>query len=177
MRLTCVIWLSLALALASEPASAHSELVSSIPDGNSVVREIPETVSVALTEPPAAGSTVNVSDGCERNVADIARAAGAGIDIGIGEAEPGRWKVRFHVVSTLDGHSTTGDFAFRVRGKAQCPEGLGAETDPDTQLVGGQDGQAEGDLPEGGPDFPVIPFVIGSVMIVAIAFLLRRAAG
>jgi methionine-rich copper-binding protein CopC len=167
----------LALASAVEVASAHAELVSSNPDGDSVVREIPESVSVALTEPPAPGTTVNVSDGCAQNVAASVRPAGVGLDIGIGEAEPGRWKVRFHVVSALDGHSTTGDFAFRVRGKAKCPEGLEAGNDPDTQLTGGEDPQAGDDLPDDGLDFPIIPFVVGSLMILAIALLLRRAAG
>jgi methionine-rich copper-binding protein CopC len=168
---------SLALASTVEIASAHGELVSSIPDGGSVVRRIPESVSVALTEPPAPGTTVNVSDGCNQNVAAVARAGVEGLEIEIGRAEPGPWKVRFHVVSALDGHSTTGDFAFRVRGKAECPKGMGAGTDPDTQLTGGADPQAGSEFPEDGLDFPVIPFVIGSVMIVAIALLLRRAAG
>jgi copper resistance protein C len=167
----------LALGLATSVASAHGVMESSNPAAGSSVRRVPKTVSISLTESPGAGTTVNVNDGCDRNVVAQVRRAGDSLNIGIGKAEPGRWKVRFRVVSAVDGHSTRGNFRFKVQGKPDCRKPTRAEGTPEDQVGGGEDTQIANDLSDDEGDFPIVPFAIGSIVIVGAALLIRRAAG
>jgi methionine-rich copper-binding protein CopC len=174
-RTLCVALL--VLAVADSVASAHGVLLSSSPLAGSSLDQVPENVAVSFSEAPGPGTAVQVSDGCDRNVASPALSQGAVVDIGIEEAEPGRWKVRFRVVSAVDGHSTRGNFAFKVRGNADCPPGERAEAWTEVQIGSGENTRIAGDAPPDDGGFPVIPFAIGSIVIVAVALLLRYAAG
>jgi methionine-rich copper-binding protein CopC len=166
----------LALLSASSIVSAHAVMESSNPVADSTVRRVPRNISITLTEPPAPGTTVHVIDGCSGNVASQLGSDGHVLDVGIGEAEPGPWSVYFRTISTIDGHTRSGDFNFTVRGKASCGGGNGSEDKPFVRL-GGEDAQIASDLPADGGGFPVIPFAIGSVVLVGIAVLLRYAMG
>jgi methionine-rich copper-binding protein CopC len=171
-----ILSLLFALSLIDSVASAHGVMRSSDPAAGSSVGRVPRNLMITLTEAAGPGTTLRVNDGCDRNVAEQVRREGEVLDVGIGEAEPGRWKVRFRVVSAVDGHATRGGFAFRVRGKAECSHDEKSDDNGDTQIGGGEDTQITPDPgDEGG--FPVVPFAIGSVVIVGLALLLRRLSG
>jgi methionine-rich copper-binding protein CopC len=161
------------LVLAAPAAWGHAEMESSTPGAGSTVRKIPPTISVALTEPPAPGTTVHVIDGCSGSVATGIRRAGHRLEVDVTEAEPGRWNVVFQAISGIDGHSWDGDFGFRVRGKTNC-RGPTADRDP-VVLVGGESPPAANGVPIEDSGLPVVPLAIGSVVVVALAWLLRRA--
>jgi methionine-rich copper-binding protein CopC len=170
-----VLTLGLACSVGSI-ASAHGLMESSDPRANSTISRVPKSVSVALTEAPGPGTSATVTDGCKRNVEAGLRRAGNVLKIGIGDAEPGRWKVRFRVVSVVDGHATRGNFRFKVRGKADCRQPTPSDT-PEDQVGGGEDTQIANDLQDDESDFPVVPFAIGSLVIVGVAFLIRSLSG
>jgi methionine-rich copper-binding protein CopC len=176
MRVTRTLSLVvLTLGLAGSGASAHGLLESSDPRAGSTVRTVPKSVSVALTEAPGPGTSAAVSDGCDRDVeAGLQREENV-LKIGIGDAQPGRWKVRFRVVSAVDGHATRGNFGFKVRGKADCSQPT-PDDSPEDQVGGGEDTQIANDQ-EDESEFPVIPFAIGSLVIVGVAFLIRSLSG
>lgn len=159
----------LTLSLGNSVASAHAVMKSSNPRAYSTIPEIPQNISVAFTEPPAPGTTVHVIDGCTGSVATQVASDDEELDVDIGTANPGRWRVHFEVVSATDGHSRRGDFGFRVRGKSACR----TLADHEPVQLGGRDTQAADPSDSGG--FPVVPFAIGSIMIIGIALLLRRA--
>jgi hypothetical protein len=52
-----------------------------------------------------------------------------------------------------------------------------AEGTPEDQVGGGEDTQIANDLSDDEGDFPIVPFAIGSIVIVGAALLIRRAAG
>jgi methionine-rich copper-binding protein CopC len=171
-----IITALLVLAPGGSVASAHGVIESSNPAADSFVRRVPQNVEITLSEAPGPGTTVRLSDGCDRNVVDRVRREGEILEIGVGKAEPGRWRVRLRVVSAVDGHTTRGTFAFKVRGKPGCRHTLPSVL-PDDQVAGGEDTQIANDLQEDESDFPIVPFAIGSIVIVAIALLLRRFSG
>jgi methionine-rich copper-binding protein CopC len=169
----------LTLGLAGSEGSvawAHGLLESSDPRANSTVGGVPKTVSVALTEAPGPGTSATVSDGCDRNVEVGLQRARKVLEIAIGDAEPGRWEVRFRVISGVDGHATRGKFGFKVRGRADCRQPTPGDS-PEDQIGGGEDTQIGNELQDDESDFPIVPFAIGSLVIVGVAFLIRSLSG
>lgn len=149
-------------------AWAHGEVDSYEPQAGSRLAKPPKRVVVMLTETPASGSSkVEVRDGCRRSVATRVFIDDAALVAEIGDAQAGTWNVSWSAVSSVDGHPTKGKYAFGVRGKADCSR---SEDSPD------QDGgaaAAEGD----GSSFPIVPAVIGTVVVIALAYVLRRSTG
>ncbi|HYI44000.1 MAG TPA: copper resistance CopC family protein [Actinomycetota bacterium] len=162
----CVVGLVLAPAL---PAWGHGDLQSSDPAADSVVRKAPKSVSITLSEGPGPGTQVRVADGCNRSLVVDQDRSGETITLGLKKGEPGTWDVRYKAISAVDGHTSRGTFAFKVKGKRDC-----SRPKPDTDIDGGEDTIIRSeDQTDGG--FPIVPFALGSLAIIGIALVLRRA--
>jgi copper transport protein len=106
------------LALPSGSA-AHAELVSSDPAANATLPDPPETLTLTFTEPiDPATSTISLLSSTQAAVEGLGAvaldAAGTTATLTVPDLEPGVYTVSYAVVSTVDGHSTSGLFAFLV---------------------------------------------------------------
>jgi hypothetical protein len=89
----------------------------------------------------------------------------------------GRWKVRYRVISDVDGHVTRGKFSFTVRGKSNC---AAREEDKDQTQADKSDEQEgfAGDESSGREgSMPWLPIVLGSVGVLGAALLIRKLTG
>lgn len=164
-----------ALVLTALPAGAHGDIEDSSPAAGSTVRRGPENVSLVLAEPPADGSSLLVSDGCNREVSGRPRIDGDRMSVAISEGQPGRWRVRVRSISSVDGHLVREKLSFRVRGKKDCsPDKTPAEDDesPDDEVeLGAPQPPLQNDEPT---SFPFVWFAVGTLLVVAVAIALRR---
>ena len=158
------------LLLCAAPALAHGDLQGSTPEDGSSVAKRPKQISLTLTEPPGAGTTVQITDGCKRNVPANVEQSGQDVTAAVNGGKPGRWHVRFRAVSSVDGHTTKGGIRFTVRGKKDCSKPRDGDN---VDIGGGSDTLIESDDPPEST-FPVVPVVIGSAVVIGIAFVLRK---
>jgi methionine-rich copper-binding protein CopC len=166
----------------SSTALGHGEIDSAIPEPESTAGRPPNHLIINFTEAPTKDAVFKVLDGCGTNLIDVAE-----IEDGTGHVfltkggEPGEWKVSYKIVSAVDGHPTKGSYGLTVKGKKDCSEaGDPGGGDPQGNAGGGNGGGAAGAPPGDGDDggsFPVIPVALGTVGVVALAFIARRAAG
>lgn len=110
-----------ALAIAALPASvaAHAELVSSTPAPNASLSEAPDRVTITFSEPIDSGAAfIDLLDPEQRRVSGVGApevtADGREAAVTLPELDPGIYTVTYQVVSTVDGHATTGRFAFLI---------------------------------------------------------------
>lgn len=115
--------------LAVGPVSAHAELVSSDPEANASMTESPAELSLQFTEPiDLANASVELLDPTQSPVDGIGDPAvadqGRTLTVPLPELDPGVYVVRYQVLSTVDGHVTSGSFAFQVdpAGSAPAPD-------------------------------------------------------
>jgi len=141
------------------PAHAHSERTSSQPDEGDRLGRAPAMLAIDFSEPPTSGAKVTVLDGCGRNVVSAIDVRGQTIETALAEGQPGAWTVQTSVISSVDGHNTTDEWRFRVRGAADC---AAAAPEPDAPI----------ETPAGG-SIPVVPLVIAAVAVVGIALVVR----
>jgi methionine-rich copper-binding protein CopC len=167
-RSTALIAFALALAFPAS-ALAHGTYESSVPEKDSTVNKAPKEVVITLTEDPAPGSSVVVKDGCKKDVAQTVDENGSDLVVAIGGGEPGRWNVRFKSISAEDGHEVNDEFTFVVAGQKDCNAAPNPDVSPSI------DGQPPIDNPDDGSSFPVVPLVIGTVVVVGGALILRRS--
>lgn len=111
-------WLAfVGLLLTAAPTAAHAELSSSTPAANGSVRESPAALELAFSEAidPATAS-VRLIDAQQRSVAggDAPVVAGAVVSLALPNLAAGVYTVEYRVVSAVDGHQTSGLFAFAV---------------------------------------------------------------
>ena len=112
--------LVLALVLGVAPAAvAHAVLVSSDPGDLAVLEQPPAAVTLRFSEVPEPGfSSVQVLDGTGRSFAAGRLESGPGSADTVRQAlrplPKGVYTVNWRVVSRVDGHLTTGSFAFGV---------------------------------------------------------------
>ena len=169
-----VLAVALALALGAVwagPAWAHGDIQSASPEEGSKVRRPPGEVALVLAEPPAAGSSLLVTDGCKEKVSGEPVADGDNYSVAIEGGRPGRWTVKLRSISSVDGHVIKAGYSFTVGGKRDCS----AEPTPDgeeTEDTSSRPPIANPD--EEGSSFPVVPFALGTVVLVGIAVALRR---
>ena len=163
------------LALWPAIAGAHGEKTTTKPDQGQKLQRAPSRVSVNLTEPPTADARFVVRDGCGRNVAEAPSVEGQVLGAAIDGGEPGTWRVEYRIVSTVDGHPTSDGWSFAVQGKKDCsqpePEPTDGGAAPDNGAAGGPTGGGDGD--DDGSSFPVVPVAAGTVVLVAVALLIR----
>ena len=175
-RLAAVVVL-LAL-VAPGPALAHGELLSTKPEKNSTVAKPPGHLIIEFTEAPTKQSLVKVRDGCGDEVVDQLAFEDRKAHVFLTKAQPGKWKVSYDVVSAVDGHPSKGSYALTVEGKADCSSPKGDPKDDSGNGGTGPGPGAAGD-PEGSDEssFPVVPVVIGTLALVAVALIVRRLSG
>ena len=115
-------WLAAMILVASiAPArvSAHAELVTSDPIANSSLVEAPSTLTVTFSEPiDPDRASIEVLDLQLRPVAGVGPARvdpeGVTVTLDLPVLDPDVYTVRYDVVSTTDGHTTSGFYAFIV---------------------------------------------------------------
>ena len=115
-------WLATLILVASiAPArvSAHAELVTSDPIANSSLVEAPSTLTVTFSEPiDPDRASIEVLDLQLRPVAGVGPARvdpeGVTVTLDLPVLDPDVYTVRYDVVSTTDGHTTSGFYAFIV---------------------------------------------------------------
>ena len=115
---------ALALVLVALPASpgpvaAHAELLQATPTPNATLAEAPSEVTIAFSEPvDAENAFLDLIDSSQRRVEDVGPVAveadGRLVRAVLPELDSGIYTVSYQVVSTVDGHATTGSFAFRI---------------------------------------------------------------
>ena len=115
--------------LSVSPASAHGELVSSEPAANASLPASPDELSLLFTEPlDLANVTVDLLDPQQQAVAGVGDPSsaedGRRVVVDLPGLDPGVYAVRYQVLSTVDGHVTSGSFAFQVdpTGTAPAPD-------------------------------------------------------
>jgi hypothetical protein len=107
------------LVVAPTAAWSHAALVRSNPARRAVLTQPPERVQLWFNEPVEPRfSTISVSDAAGTRV-DLQNAAVGPDDpkrlsVGLGRLGPGRYTVRFRVLS-VDGHVVEGELSFQIR--------------------------------------------------------------
>jgi len=178
MRRILAVVVALGLAqLMSGTALAHGELESEFPEAESTLGKPPDHVILNFTEAPTNDAVFNVTDGCGTEmIAEAAVQQRAGHLFLTKDGQPGTWKVSYKVVSAEDGHLSKGSYALTVKGKKDCspdePSGNGGNGGGNA--AGGTGGAPTGDEDDGG-SFPVVPVIIGTVALLGLAFIARRA--
>lgn len=171
---SAVVVMAFLVALAG-PAAAHGDIASSTPEAGGSVKMAPRRVSLVLAEAPAKGSTVTVTDGCGDEVSGPPQLKGETISVAVDGGRPGRWKVELRSISAVDGHAISDHISFRVGGERDCSGEVEPEPDdpedPEDNPTTSSRPPIEND--DGGSDFPVVPFVLGTVAVVGIAVALR----
>jgi copper transport protein len=113
-------WIAIgALALPAQPVEGHAALQSSTPEANSSLLESPTELSLTFTESidPATAS-VELIDAELRTIPGLGEItvnpAADRVSASVPTLKPGVYTVEWSVVSALDGHQTSGLFAFAV---------------------------------------------------------------
>lgn len=163
------------LALAS-PALAHGDLQGTSPTDGSKVGKPPAEIRVTLTEAPTRGAEARVTDGCKRNVPASVSVDGSDVVLSFQGGEPGKWKVIYQTVSSVDGHETGGNFSFTVSGKKDCNREENPRDDPEDEIDAADDpGIIENpDPPDEGTSW-LVWVGGGSILLLGLAFVVRRA--
>ncbi len=160
----------LLLVAVASPASAHGAIARSSPDAGSVVPKPPKEVTLTLAERPGPGSSLAVTDGCGRDASGAETIQRDVFSASITGGSPGTWNVRMRSISSIDGHVVKESFSFKVSGKKDCSPGAGREDD---------DVSTSSRPPIENPDagdtsFPIVPFALGTLVLVGVAFAIRR---
>ena len=174
-RLFAVLTLLAALMALPGVALAHGDIRDSSPAAGTLVTKPPKEVTLLLAEPAAEGSTVVVTDGCGREVSTTLDVRRGILETAIVDAQPGRWEVKLRSISAVDGHAIKEAFTFKVAGKKDCATEGGANISPGTDISPDTSSRPPIDNPdEEGTSFPVVPFALGTVAVVAVAVAVRR---
>jgi methionine-rich copper-binding protein CopC len=167
----------LLLIVAAGTAFAHGGLQASSPEDGARVSRAPRRVSMTFSEAPSKDSVLEVVDGCRRDVVGAISVEGNDLVGAIGEAQPGKWKARYRVISAEDGHLTKGTLSFTVAGKKDCnPNGDG---DNATEVPAGDGDESRGSATPPGDDgssFPVVPVAVGAAGLVLVGLVVRRVS-
>jgi hypothetical protein len=127
-------------------------------------------IDLVFAEPPTADSKFEVSDGCNEDVLAEVTGEGPNARLHIDGGAPGRWKVAYRVVSSIDGHLVRGKYSFHVGNKKPC------DIEPEPEPSDGDDEAAAPDDDDGG-GVPFAPVAIGLGVVgaaVAIRMLMAR---
>lgn len=162
------------LVVTATAASAHGVYTNSSPPKGERLGAVPDEVRVTLTEDPAHGSTIRVTDGCGRNVVEHVNLEGPDLVAVVGghvAPEPGAWRVSFRSISAVDGHPARGSFAFEVRGNRDCARDEG----PVDEKTESPDTSSQPPIVNDETSFPWMPFALGTLVLVVVALIARRA--
>ena len=177
------------LCLGAGAAWAHGDTVKTDPKKKATVA-MPRMISVTLSEAPVPQSQLMVTDGCGDNVTGEVSVDGETLQASIGDAQPGKWKAAYRIVSAVDGHPTEDDWTFTVEGTADCdgdsdeveptdePSPAPTATDDEPSNAAGGDSGTTNTSDSGESSFPVVPVVLGGVALIAVAAVVRaKTAG
>lgn len=122
--------------------SAHADLIGATPTPNATLGDPPVEVSISFSEPIDPDTAfIDLLDGSQVRVQGLG-AVSVGADGRVARAAlpdlaPGIYTVTYQVVSTVDGHATTGQFAFRIdpTGAAAPPTVPVTSTSPSVDLL------------------------------------------
>lgn len=152
-------WLfgAVVVGLAALPAAALGASIRTSPLGGSTVAKVPPSVSVTFSDPQARSSHLEVVDPCGKR-ADRGRSEvdGSTVTVATAATASGRYVVSYFGISSIDGSSRRGSFAFRVEGVEGC---RASDVPPGTKP-----GRGIWDLPKG--DFAIalgVAAVIGAL--------------
>lgn len=167
-RMPFVVAVVCLLLLDASLAFAHAERVGSEPEEGARVEAPPPTLSIDFSEPPIGNPTFVVNDGCERDVVEDIEIQNLNVEAQLFPGQPGRWTVQTRVISAVDGHETSDSWTFRVRGEPDC--------DTETPPTAAQDADDEDDAAPGG-SFPLLAFAAGTLVVIAVALVVRGRSG
>lgn len=162
------------VALGTAPAAAHGDISSSSPEAGARLKKPPRQVRLVLAERPGRGSTLTVIDGCGDAVSAKPQLDGDAISVAADGGRPGRWQVRLRSISSADGHAISDRFAFRVAGKRDCSKQVKGDDPEDGESAVDTSSRAPIENDEQGTSFPIVPFALGTVVVVGVAIALRR---
>ena len=113
-------------------ALAHAELASATPAPNSTLRDAPGAIVLTFTEDvdaaTAAIDLLGATGQAIRGVGAVAAPAPTRLSVALPALEPGIYEVSYRVTSAVDGHVTTGVYAFRFDPTGTLPPPSGAAT-------------------------------------------------
>jgi methionine-rich copper-binding protein CopC len=180
----CAVFAVATLCVGAGAAWAHGDIVKTDPKKNTEIA-MPKVVSVTLSEAPVPQSKLAVTDGCGRDVTEEVSVQDDTLQASIGDAQPGKWKAAYRVVSAVDGHPTEDNWAFTVEGTADCdgeteevaptidPSPEPTDTADETSNAAGDDSATTNASDSEESSFPVVPVALGGVALVAIAAFVR----
>lgn len=164
---------ALMVTLVAPVALAHGDITNTTPEEGTRVRKVPQVVAVSLAEKPARGSKLVVVDGCRNEVSGDPVLGGLTLSAPVADAQPGRWDVTLTSISAEDGHLVEDEYSFRVAGKKDCDgeddEEPSADPTEDVEL-----GEPQPPLQNDETSFPMVPFAIGTLVLVGGALAVRR---
>ncbi|MGQ0571726.1 MAG: copper resistance CopC/CopD family protein [Armatimonadota bacterium] len=133
--LLLIVWTCLAFAV---PAIAHSVVERSVPPANTVLERPPKQVDLwfneAIDEVFSSAQVLGPSGSRMSRRATIAP-DGRRMIIPLGDLSKGVYTVRWRVLSTVDGHTTSGAFVFSIGVPGGPTATAGAPEAPDPWLV------------------------------------------
>ncbi|MDR7420436.1 MAG: copper resistance protein CopC, partial [Armatimonadota bacterium] len=138
-RLLAFVFIVVAgLWMAAPPAFGHGLIERSSPAANSALETPPRAVDLWFNEPvDPTFSTATVVDPSGARVSERVTVSpdGRRMTVPLRELSRGFYTVRWRVLSTVDGHTTGGAFAFTVGLGARPPEQFGGTTAPEAGLA------------------------------------------
>lgn len=167
------------LLLFAAPALAHGDLQGTSPEDGSTVGKPPSEIRVTLTEAPTRGAEAEATDGCKRKVPAAVSVDGSDVVLSLEGGERGKWKVTYRAVSSVDGHTTRGNFGFTVSGNKDCSKPDDSDDprdDPEDDVDAGDDpGIIENPNPPDEGTSWLVWVGGGTILLIALAFVVRRA--
>jgi methionine-rich copper-binding protein CopC len=176
MKRTLFLGLAVVFALlAATPVLAHGDIDSLHPEPESVRAKSPGHVMLKFTEAPTEDARVAVLDGCGDEMTDERYVQGRTFHVFLKKGQPGKWKVSYTVISAVDGHKTSGEYTFTVKGKRDCsePEPQASETDEPAGNAGTPNPDLATTSDADDPGVPVVVIGVGVLALIGIAFLVR----
>lgn len=122
--------------------AAHADLIGATPTPNGTLGEAPAEITISFSEPiDPETAFIDLLDSSQVRVAGLGTvgvaADGRVVRASVPDLPPGIYTVSYQVVSTVDGHATTGRFAFRIdpTGAAAPPTVPVTSTSPSVDLL------------------------------------------
>lgn len=137
----CALGVTLLLSLwlgSASPAAGHAVLIRSDPPANTSLDGPPTQIVLWLSEPvdPGFSSVVVVGpDGKRAGDRPVVAEGGRRITVAVGPLARGVSTVRWRVLSMVDGHTTTGAFAFAMKEAVPPGTRVAGEQEPGLPLV------------------------------------------
>ena len=108
--------------MVSSPAGAHAVYEGSNPPDNGTVSSPPSQVTADFSEPLIPeGSSMDVTDPCGADVGGDTFVTAQSMTVSMSGSARGTYVVSWRATSSVDGHTTEGQFSFASTGGDECP--------------------------------------------------------